>query len=117
MDKLINYSLRFENIEDNLISSFLNNPEIDFETSKSFLPILHGVNGRIIKAKTVNQRKIVDSIEHNDLVFAVGPAGTGKTYTGIALAVKALKNRNVKRIILTRPAIEAGENLGFYLEI
>ena len=114
MDKLINYSLRFENIEDNLISSFLNNPEIVFETSKkSFLPILHGVNGRIIKAKTVNQRKIVDSIEHNDLVFAVGPAGTGKTYTGIALAVKALKNKNVKRIILTRPAIEAGENLGF----
>ena len=66
-----------------------------------------------LKLKTVNQRKIVDSIEHNDLVFAVGPAGTGKTYTGIALAVKALKNRNVKRIILTRPAIEAGENLGF----
>ena len=88
--------------------------KIDFETSKkSFSPILHGVNGRIIKAKTVNQRKIVDSIENNDLVFAVGPAGTGKTYTGIALAVKALKNKNVKRIILTRPAIEAGENLGF----
>ena len=69
--------------------------------------------GRIIKAKTLNQRKIVDCIENNDLVFAVGPAGTGKTYTGIALAVKALKNKNVKRIILTRPAIEAGENLGF----
>ena len=114
INKLINYYLRFENIEDNLIGSFLNNPEIDFETSKkSFSPILHGVNGRIIKAKTVNQRKIVDSIENNDLVFAVGPAGTGKTYTGIALAVKALKNKNVKRIILTRPAIEAGENLGF----
>ena len=111
--KLINYTLKFENIEDNLITSFLNNFEIDFETSKkSFAPILHGVNGKIIKAKSVNQRKIVDSVENNDLVFAIGPAGTGKTYTGIALAVKALKNKNVKRIILTRPAIEAGENLG-----
>ena len=114
IDKLITYYQRFENIEDNLITSLLNNSEIDFETSKkSFSPILRGVNGRIIKAKTVNQRKIVDSVENNDLVFAVGPAGTGKTYTGIALAVKALKNKNVKRIILTRPAIEAGENLGF----
>jgi len=112
--KLINYYLKVENVEDNLIASFLNNLEIDFETSKkSFTPILHGVNGRVIKAKTVNQRKIVDSVENNDLIFAVGPAGTGKTYTGIALAVKALKNKNVKRIILTRPAIEAGENLGF----
>ena len=114
INKLINYTLKFENIEDNLIDSFLNNFEIDYETSKkSFTPILHGVNGKIIKAKTVNQRKIVDSVENNDLVFAIGPAGTGKTYTGIALAVKALKNKNVKRIILTRPAIEAGENLGF----
>ena len=114
INKLISYTLKFENIEDNLIDSFLNNFEIDFETSKkSFTPILHGVNGKIIKAKTVNQRKIVDSVENNDLVFAIGPAGTGKTYTGIALAVKALKNKNVKRIILTRPAIEAGENLGF----
>ena len=112
--KIINYYSRFNNIEDNLITSLVNSPDIDIETSKkSFSPILHGVNGRVIKAKTFNQRKIVDSIENNDLVFAVGPAGTGKTYTGIALAVKALKNKNVKRIILTRPAIEAGENLGF----
>ena len=112
--KIINYYSRFNSIEDNLITSLVNNPDIDIETSKkSFSPILHGVNGRVIKAKTFNQRKIVDSIENNDLVFAVGPAGTGKTYTGIALAVKALKNKNVKRIILTRPAIEAGENLGF----
>ena len=112
--KIISYYSRFKNIEDNLITSLINNPDIDVETSKkSFSPILHGVNGRIIKAKTLNQRKIVDCVENNDLVFAVGPAGTGKTYTGIALAVKALKNKNVKRIILTRPAIEAGENLGF----
>ena len=112
--KIISYYSRFKNIEDDLITSLINNQDIDVETSKkSFSPILHGVNGRIIKAKTLNQRKIVDCIEKNDLVFAVGPAGTGKTYTGIALAVKALKNKNVKRIILTRPAIEAGENLGF----
>ncbi len=67
----------------------------------------------ILKAITANQRKLVDSTEKNDLVFAIGPAGTGKTYTGVALAVRALKNKEVKRIILTRPAVEAGENLGF----
>ena len=75
--------------------------------------ILHGTNGQPIKARTVNQRKMVKAIEENDMVFAIGPAGTGKTYTGVALAVKALKNKEVKTIILTRPAVEAGENLGF----
>ena len=75
--------------------------------------ILHGVGGKIIKARTVNQARLVESIATNDLVFAVGPAGTGKTYTGVAMAVKALKNKEVKRIVLTRPAVEAGENLGF----
>jgi phosphate starvation-inducible PhoH-like protein len=75
--------------------------------------ILHGVGGRIIKAETANQRKMVESMRKNDMVFAIGPAGTGKTYTGVALAVQALKNKEVKRIILTRPAVEAGENLGF----
>jgi phosphate starvation-inducible PhoH-like protein len=75
--------------------------------------ILFGNNGLIIKAKTENQRKMVASIVKNDMLFAIGPAGTGKTYTAVALAVKALKNKEVKRIILTRPAVEAGENLGF----
>ncbi len=75
--------------------------------------LIHGVSGKIIKARTFNQRKMVTSSEKNDLVFAVGPAGTGKTYTAVALAVKALKNKEVKRIVLTRPAVEAGENLGF----
>ena len=75
--------------------------------------ILHGVGGKVIKAKTYNQKRIVESVYKNDMVFAVGPAGTGKTYTGVALAVKALKDKQVKRIILTRPAVEAGENLGF----
>ena len=75
--------------------------------------LVHGVSGRLIKAQTVNQRRLVDAARNNDMVFAVGPAGTGKTYTGVALAVKALKEKQVKRIILTRPAVEAGENLGF----
>lgn len=75
--------------------------------------ILHGTDGKLIKARTVNQRKIVSNIRKNDLLFAIGPAGTGKTYTAVALSVKALKSKEVKRIILTRPAVEAGENLGF----
>jgi phosphate starvation-inducible PhoH-like protein len=75
--------------------------------------ILFGNNGLVIKAKTENQRKMVSSVIKNDMLFAIGPAGTGKTYTAVALAVKALKNKEVKRIILTRPAVEAGENLGF----
>jgi phosphate starvation-inducible PhoH-like protein len=75
--------------------------------------LVHGRNGMIIKARTPNQIKIVECIAKNDMVFAIGPAGTGKTYTAVALAVRALKNREVKRIILTRPAVEAGENLGF----
>ena len=75
--------------------------------------ILHGVGGKPILARSVNQRKLVDGFLTNDLLFAVGPAGSGKTYTAIALAVKALKNKEVKRIILSRPAVEAGEKLGF----
>lgn len=75
--------------------------------------ILHGREGRIIKAITPNQRKMVESAAVNDMVFAIGPAGTGKTYTAVALAVRALKNKQIRRVILTRPAVEAGENLGF----
>jgi phosphate starvation-inducible protein PhoH and related proteins len=75
--------------------------------------LVHGRDGRIVKALTINQQKMVESSDNNDLVFAIGPAGTGKTYTAVALAVRALKNKEVRRIILTRPAVEAGENLGF----
>jgi phosphate starvation-inducible protein PhoH and related proteins len=75
--------------------------------------ILFGNSGLVIKAKTDNQRRMIQEIVKSDMMFAVGPAGTGKTYTAVALAVKALKNKEVKRIILTRPAVEAGENLGF----
>ena len=75
--------------------------------------ILRGKDGQAIRAKTPNQLRLVQSITVNDMVFAIGPAGTGKTYTAVALAVKALKNKEIKRIVLTRPAVEAGENLGF----
>lgn len=75
--------------------------------------LVHGNSGMKIKAKTYNQRKLVEAINTKDMVFAIGPAGTGKTYTAVACAVRALKTKQVKRIVLTRPAVEAGENLGF----
>ncbi|MBR1766473.1 MAG: PhoH family protein [Bacteroidales bacterium] len=75
--------------------------------------LVHGRNGLLIKARTPNQQRLVKAIHDNDMVFAVGPAGTGKTYTAVAMAVRALKNKEVRRIVLTRPAVEAGENLGF----
>ncbi len=75
--------------------------------------IVYGNGGIVVKAKSTNQRKMVAAVMKNDMVFAMGPAGTGKTYTAVALAVRALKNREVKKIILTRPAVESGENLGF----
>lgn len=95
MDKLLDMSHDNDNI-----------PENDYT-------IVYGNEGRIIRARTVNQKRLIDEYYKNDLIFAVGPAGTGKTYTAIALAVRALKNREVKRLILTRPAVEAGERLGF----
>ncbi|MDC1491775.1 PhoH family protein [Flavobacteriaceae bacterium] len=112
---IFNYFLEYNSISENEIQALIKSDSVnDVKTSKkSHGAILHGVGGKAIKARTINQRKIVDSILINDMVFAIGPAGTGKTYTGVALAVKALKDRQVKRIILTRPAIEAGENLGF----
>lgn len=86
---------------------------LDKERMGSSDVILHGREGKIIKAITPNQKKLVQALERNDMIFAIGPAGTGKTYTSVALAVRALKNKQIKRIILTRPAVEAGENLGF----
>lgn len=81
--------------------------------SKNGKAIVHGRDGRVVKPKTKNQKKLVEASERNDVVFAIGPAGTGKTYVAVALAVQALRNRIVRKIILTRPAVEAGENLGF----
>ena len=106
---------KYNKLDENVIERVLTSESrADYETdAKSGEVLLHGVNGRLIKAQTVNQRKLVETMQKNDMVFAIGPAGTGKTYTGVALAVKALKEKEVRRIILTRPAVEAGENLGF----
>jgi len=99
--------------ENNIDNLMLNDGEKLLHTDNGSETLVHGNGGVKIKARTVNQKKLVDSIQKNDMVFAVGPAGTGKTYTAVALAVKALKAKEVKRIVLTRPAVEAGENLGF----
>lgn len=112
---LLEHFGKYNKIDENVIERILlsRNRE-DYETTEGSAGVLvHGVSGKLIKAQTANQRKLVDLMQMNDMVFAVGPAGTGKTYTGVALAVKALKEKQVKRIILTRPAVEAGENLGF----
>ena len=115
MSMILGQFQKFNKLDDNMIERVLTSEsQEDYESSKRSGDVLvHGVNGRQIKAQTANQRMLVDSVQKNDMVFAIGPAGTGKTYTGVALAVKALKNKEVKRIILTRPAVEAGENLGF----
>ena len=115
MEMLFSHFTTYNNLDENMIERILSSDsKDDYTTSnESGKVLLHGVNGRLIKAQTSNQRKLVDAVCQNDMVFAIGPAGTGKTYTGVALAVKALKNKEVKRIILTRPAVEAGENLGF----
>ena len=98
------------NILDEVLSSDSNNYEFISETNNI---ITYGVKGNLIRAKTKNQMKIVELSNKYDMLFVVGPAGTGKTYTSVALAVKTLKEKKIKRIILTRPAVEAGENLGF----
>ncbi len=112
---LLEHFMKYNKLDENSIERILlSNGRSEYETSGSADKVLvHGVGGNKIKARTVNQRKLVEFMQKNDMVFAVGPAGTGKTYTGVALAVKALKEKQVKRIILTRPAVEAGENLGF----
>lgn len=91
--------------DDNAIDHFLDKNQTDV--------LVFGPHGKSVRARTSNQKKMVKSIDKNDILFAIGPAGTGKTYTAVALAVRALKNKQVKKIILTRPAVEAGENLGF----
>ena len=113
LDNLIYFIKKNENINESNIIEILNGNGDKLLQSENGRVILYGVNKKKIKAHTLNQIKLVESFERNDMVFAVGPAGTGKTYTGIAIAVKALKSKIVKRIILTRPAVEAGENLGF----
>jgi phosphate starvation-inducible PhoH-like protein len=115
MDRLMMHYGKYNSLDESTVEKILtSSSEDNFGLDAADIQtILHGVGGKIIKVRTVNQARLVESIATNDLVFAVGPAGTGKTYTGVAMAVKALKNKEVKRIVLTRPAVEAGENLGF----
>jgi phosphate starvation-inducible PhoH-like protein len=112
---LLEHFAKYNKLDENVIERvLLSRSKDDYETSESSNEVLvHGVNGRKIKPQTANQRKLVQLMYKNDMLFAVGPAGTGKTYTGVALAVKALKEKQVRKIILTRPAVEAGEKLGF----
>lgn len=115
-ERLIKYFNKYNKLDENSIEQILtsNGNEQKSVASKFTKEILvHGVNGKLIKPQTENQRKMVTLMAKNDMLFAVGPAGTGKTYTAVALAVRALKEKEVRKIILTRPAVESGENLGF----
>ena len=114
LEMIISYFNRYNKLDENSIERILTSNGAELKNSLVADGILvHGVSGRLIKAQTTNQRKMVEKMGENDMLFAVGPAGTGKTYTAVALAVKALKEKEVRRIILTRPAVESGENLGF----
>lgn len=114
LEMIISYFGRYNKLDENSIERLLTANGSEHKSSIEADGILvHGVSGRLIKAQTANQRVMVEKMLKNDMLFAVGPAGTGKTYTAVALAVKALKEKEVRRIILTRPAVESGENLGF----
>ncbi|MFI5155190.1 MAG: PhoH family protein [Chitinophagales bacterium] len=117
IDLLVQYLERNGHVSENYFENILGGD--DAETVDHFIDrnptdiLVFGPNGKTVRARTVNQKRLVGATEKNDVVFAIGPAGTGKTYTAVALAVRALKNKMVKKIILTRPAVEAGESLGF----
>ncbi len=117
IDLIVQYLERNGHMSENYFEQILGGDDV--ETLDNFVEsnpneiLVFGPNGKTVRARTANQKRMVHSIEKNDVVFAVGPAGTGKTYTAVALAVRALKNKVVKKIILTRPAVEAGESLGF----
>ena len=117
IDLIIQYLERNGHLSENYFEQILGGD--DAETIDAFVDknpndiLVFGPNGKTVRARTANQKKMVTAVDRNDIVFAIGPAGTGKTYTAVALAVRALKNKVVKKIILTRPAVEAGESLGF----
>ena len=115
IEMLLNHLNKFGKLNQDNIKRLLGTGSMpaDNQTNDDEDVIVYGNKGIVVKAKSPNQKKLVDTAKTHDLVFAVGPAGTGKTYTAVAIAVKALKNREVKKIIITRPAVEAGENLGF----
>ncbi len=117
IDLIVQYLERNGHLSENYFEQILGGD--DAETVDHFIDrnpndiLVFGPNGKTVRARTANQKKLVTMVEKNDIVFAIGPAGTGKTYTAVAMAVRALKNKVVKKIILTRPAVEAGESLGF----
>ena len=119
-DHLIEHVEKFESLNVNDVERILG-AKVSVQVDGAAAPdkfasgevLVFGPNGIMVRARTPNQHRMVDSLSKNDILFAIGPAGTGKTYTAVALAVRALKNKEIKRIILTRPAVEAGENLGF----
>jgi phosphate starvation-inducible PhoH-like protein len=114
MDSFLRHILRYGTITETVIDRIMSNGESDTDSAAEVNDVLvYGNGGLVVRARTPNQVKLVESCNKNDMVFAIGPAGTGKTYTAVALAVRALKNKEVRKIILTRPAVEAGENLGF----
>ena len=114
LEMMMKYFNKYNKLDENSIERILTSTGKEEKSTLNAKDVLvHGVNGRLIKAQTENQRKMVTMMQKNDMLFAVGPAGTGKTYTAVALAVKALKEKEVRRIVLTRPAVESGENLGF----
>ncbi len=117
IDLIVQYLERNGHMSENYFEQILGGD--DAETVDNFVDrhpndiLVFGPNGKTVRARTANQKQMVSGIDKNDILFAIGPAGTGKTYTAVALAVRALKNKTVKKIILTRPAVEAGESLGF----
>ncbi len=115
-ERLIKYFNKYNKLDENSIEQILtSNGNEEKSVAAKFVKdvLVHGVNGKLIRPQSENQRKMVTLMAKNDMLFAVGPAGTGKTYTAVALAVRALKEKEVRKIILTRPAVESGENLGF----
>lgn len=111
-NSLVNHYHKFGKVTNNNIKTYIEQGNLAVEMRMEDV-LIYGTRGAAIKPKTPNQKKFIESVKANDVVFAVGPAGTGKTYIAVALAVRALKNKEIKRIIITRPAVEAGENLGF----
>lgn len=113
LEGLVLYYQKYGHISESVIEQSFAGETVEVESRVDKDVIVYGNSGNIIRARTLNQQRLVAESKRCDLLFAVGPAGSGKTYTAIALAVRALKEREVKRIILTRPAVEAGEKLGF----
>lgn len=111
-NSLVNHYNKFGKVTNNNVKTYIEQGNVAVEMKMEDV-LIYGTKGSPIKPKTPNQKKFIESVKTNDVVFAVGPAGTGKTYIAVALAVRALKNKEIQRIIITRPAVEAGENLGF----